>query len=237
MAALMPAGISGWVLIAGNLLPVAGVLLFGWRAADVVLLYWVENLVVGLLNLPRILIAMPDSDATSDSTVAERLRANAQTALFFTLHYSLFCAVHGMALIELFGPELLGSDAVDRDGNRSGPLEDTGMVLIAMMQRVAQDQLVLSGAAALLASHLASFFINYLRQGEYRRVDAGTMMERPYRRIAVVQVFAICGGVLLQHTGDPAAAVALFVAVKTLIDLHMHGREREVLGRRGDWGA
>jgi len=235
MAALMPSGISGWVLIAGNLLPLAGVLLFGWRAADVVLLYWVENLVVGLLNIPRILIARAESDAPAGNTLAERLRANAQTALFFTLHYGLFCAVHGMALIELFGPELLGGDTLGPDGKRGGALEDSGAALLAMMQRVAQDLLVLAGAAALFGSHLVSFFVNYLWQGEYRRVDAGTMMERPYRRIVVVQVFAIGCGALLEYTNSPVAAVAAFVVVKSLIDLHMHGREREALGHRRAW--
>ena len=88
----------------------------------------------------------------------------------------------------------------------------------------------LAGIVALLGSHLYSLFVNFLASGEYRRVDAGTMVERPYRRIAVIQVFAIACGALLQYFDSPVLAVAVFVVVKIVIDWHLHDRERVVLG-------
>ena len=221
-------GASGLALIAVNLVPLAGVLFAGWRAADVVLMYWVENLIVGLLNIPRILLAQAEPGDAPGRALPDRLRANAPAALFFVLHYGLFCAVHWMALIELFGADTLAAPGVD---------DDSIAVLLAIWHRLTGESLSIVSAAALLGSHLFSFFFNFLGQGEYRCVVAGTMVERPYKRIAVVQVFAIVCGALLQHVDSPLAAVAVFVLVKTVIDLHLHGRERVVLGEGGDRGG
>ena len=193
----------------------------GWRAADVVAMYWIENVLVGLLNVPRILLAQDESGSDRQRPVQERLLANAQPALFFVLHYGLFCAVHGIVLIELFGLQAIAGVA---------EAADELAALQAMVQRWRGDPLALAGIVALLGSHLYSLIVNFLASGEYRRVDAGTMVERPYRRIAVIQVFAIACGALLQYFDSPVLAVAVFVVVKIVIDWHLHDRERVVLG-------
>ena len=48
---------SAILLVAANLIPLAGVLLFGWSLWTILVLYWVENGIVGLWNVPRILLA------------------------------------------------------------------------------------------------------------------------------------------------------------------------------------
>jgi hypothetical protein len=48
---------SAIVLIAANAIPIAGVLFFGWSLHTILVLYWLENGIVGLWNLPRILLA------------------------------------------------------------------------------------------------------------------------------------------------------------------------------------
>lgn len=40
-------------LIAANLLPVAGVLLFEWDVSTILLLYWLETVVIGAVNIPK----------------------------------------------------------------------------------------------------------------------------------------------------------------------------------------
>jgi len=48
------------VLIAANLVPLAGVLFFGWSVFATLLLFWVENVIVGVFNILRMLTAAPD---------------------------------------------------------------------------------------------------------------------------------------------------------------------------------
>ena len=83
---------SAIVLVLANLVPLFGVLLFDWQVFDIVLLYWVENVVIGLVNVVRMLICGP-------------VRRYPLVA-FFILHYGIFCFAHLQALTTLFdGPD------------------------------------------------------------------------------------------------------------------------------------
>ncbi|HJP88371.1 MAG TPA: DUF6498-containing protein, partial [Candidatus Limnocylindrales bacterium] len=48
---------SALVLVAANLIPLVGVLFFGWSLWTILVLYWVENGIVGFWNVPKILLA------------------------------------------------------------------------------------------------------------------------------------------------------------------------------------
>lgn len=45
------------VLILANLIPLVGVYLFGWSLLTILVLYWIENGIVGFWNVPRIILA------------------------------------------------------------------------------------------------------------------------------------------------------------------------------------
>jgi hypothetical protein len=78
---------SAIVLVAANAIPLVGVLFFGWSLLTILVLFWIENGIVGLWNIPRILLArgsiipsLPDipadaaMDATGDAQAAAALR-------------------------------------------------------------------------------------------------------------------------------------------------------------------
>ncbi|MCB1844147.1 MAG: hypothetical protein KDI09_14385, partial [Halioglobus sp.] len=75
------------VLVLVNLLPVLGVLLFGWDVGALVILYWSENLVLGFYTLVKMLLVAPLKGLGS--------------GLFFSIHYGGFCAVHGLFIVVL----------------------------------------------------------------------------------------------------------------------------------------
>ena len=86
---------SSLLLVAVNLLPLAGVLFFGWSVYEVVLLFWAENLVVGLYAIARMVTL---------------LRRNGDKRMlllipFFCFHFGMFTIVHGMFVISMFRPE------------------------------------------------------------------------------------------------------------------------------------
>lgn len=81
---------SAILLVAANLIPLVGVLFFGWSLWTILVLYWVENGIVGFWNVPKILLAqgavlptvvppIPDDAALAASgwnpTRAAKLRA------------------------------------------------------------------------------------------------------------------------------------------------------------------
>ena len=79
------------VLIAGNLIPLIGAYIFGWSPASIMALYWMETVIIGLLNIVKIL------------STQEGMGGKGFLAVFFTLHFGGFCAGHAAFLGSLFG--------------------------------------------------------------------------------------------------------------------------------------
>ena len=88
-----PVLLSATALVAANLVALAGVLAGGWRVFDVLMLFWAENVVIGLLNLARM-----------GMVSLRRETGGPAMAAFFCVHYGLFTLVHGVFLVTLFGP-------------------------------------------------------------------------------------------------------------------------------------
>ncbi|MGP9820840.1 DUF6498-containing protein [Salinarimonas sp. NSM] len=88
-----PLLISSAALVLANLIPLAGVLAGGWRVFDVLMLFWAENVVIGLLNIARMALVSLRGE-----------RGGLALAGFFALHYGIFTVVHGIFLVTLFGP-------------------------------------------------------------------------------------------------------------------------------------
>ena len=80
-------------LVVANLVPLVGVLVFGWSLFGVMWLYWAENGVVGAFALLRIL------------TAGEGHARKLFMAPFFVVHFGLFWTVHGAFVVSLFGDE------------------------------------------------------------------------------------------------------------------------------------
>ena len=80
-------------LVAANLLPLVGVLLFGWDVASLLFLYWLESGVVGFFNVLRM------AQAKGPASLAKVVLIP-----FFLLHFGLFMGGHLALLLGLFGP-------------------------------------------------------------------------------------------------------------------------------------
>ncbi len=126
-------------LLAANILPILLALLFGWDVGDVVTFYWLENIIVGLWVIPRLITAQGElsldpnelskqlskiSGATVTSESASKAshtkgkatieRAKLFLIPFFCFHYFFFCFVHGVFV------SVFASGAIT--GNTSAPL-------------------------------------------------------------------------------------------------------------------
>lgn len=222
----MPLRSSAVVLILANLVPLAGVLLFDWRVLDILLLYWAESVVIGIINVLRMSVSrsdkllrgMPGHESRKDAL--KKVPAAARSALklfvipFFIVHYGAFCYGHIMAVVALFD-----------EGKLPGGLTDAIELLKIPEYWIA--------IASIFASHLYSFFANFIGSGEYKAVGAMALMHRPYGRIVVMHVAIIAGGALIAWLGTPLPMLIVLIALKTVIDLRLHERERAKLAGAG----
>ena len=195
---------SALVLAAANLVPLVGVAAFHWTVFSILLLYWCENVVVGAFNVLRMLVASP-KDIAADATKVFLIP-------FFMFHYGMFTMVHGIFVLELFGP----------GGNvRPSPAHFVAAVSAAG---------VWYGVLAIVASHGFSFLHNYIAGGEFRRAALPQLMIQPYARVVVLHVTILIGGFAAKAIGAPVAALVLLIVLKTAIDLRAHLAERNKLG-------
>ncbi len=103
MLAMMRAGDTGIALpalVAVNLLPLAGVLFFNWSVYEVLLLYWSENIIIGVFNLARFWTLL-------------RRRGDYSVLFlgpFFCIHYGGFASGHLVFLRSLFGADTVGAE-------------------------------------------------------------------------------------------------------------------------------
>lgn len=200
------------VLVAANLLPVVGVAFWGWQVQDIVFLYWIENLIIGAFNVPRMAMAAGIRDKSGQLvTGLPAMVMKGFTVPFFVVHYGGFCFGHGVFLAALFPP----------GGAKMGELD-----LDAALLGVLGTPTLLAGALVLLASHGYSFFHNYIGGRQYLSAELDKQMFQPYKRIVVVHLFILAGGFLMTMFTLPVLAVVLFIALKTAIDGWSHQREQ-----------
>ncbi|MDP8905352.1 MAG: DUF6498-containing protein [Chloroflexota bacterium] len=190
------------VLLLANAIPLGGVLFLGWDAAAILMLFWLENGIVGLLNVPKIVLT---ALGASDSAARGR---SIYAAILFPIHYGFFWYVHGVFVLLLIG------------AGGYAPFD-----LGAMLRAATADSTVLLAAAALLTSHAVSFVVNYVGQAEYRRTTAERQAGEPYPRMIVLHMTVILGGLLALRLDEPIGLLVGLVVIKTIVDLLLHLRQ------------
>jgi len=196
--ALLTAAVIAW-----------GVLVLGWSPFVVMLLFWFENVVIGVFNVAKML-------ATGLRLGPAGLLGGVALSAFFAVHYGLFTAVHGMFVVLLFGGAEVGRGAMD--GGLAGPL--AAMVDTLFAQR--------DGWLAVLAIVLVhlSGFVQWLARTREAPPPLKELMGAPYGRIVILHVTLIASGFLVQALQAPVAGALLLVGLKLAYDLVTLGRDR-----------
>lgn len=201
-------------LVAANLLPLFGVLFFGWKTYDVVLVYWLENVAIGVLNLPRMALAWASPEGAVKKVLTKLVYLP-----FFCFHYGLFCTGHGAMVVQLLAP---GGDLEGGVGRR---VTSPSQLAAIVQDDFSQWQWLC--LAAFATSHLVSFFVNYLGHQEWRRWKTEEVMFLPYGRVILLHIAILIGGVISLKLGSPIYVLVLLVAGKTLLDLAAHQAEHQ----------
>lgn len=202
-------------LLLANLVPLFGVLYLQWDVGAIVVLYWAENLVVGLYNVLKMLVTGGTSALG--------------TLLFFCVHYGGFCAIHGIFVLELtkFAGEI---STILPTASWPGPLVVVQKILYFVQQILDAAPPEFSWACiALLLSHGASFLLLFIGQQEYRHTSINALMVAPYKRIAVLHVAVIIGGFVIIELGQPLGLLLALVALKIGMDIVLHNRSHRAL--------
>jgi hypothetical protein len=188
-----------------NLVPIAGVVFWNWSAFALIFLYWLENVVVGLRTAAGIVGAA----ALNRRSVA----ASAGVAAFFCVHYGMFCFVHGIFVVSLFG----GSSASF----------DLPQVVAALFS----EQTGLAAGFAAIVIWQSVQLLLFLAGGDAREKTPFELMAAPYPRMVILHMTIIFSGMLVLMMNEPMAGLVLLTLIKMGFDV------AEALGvaRTGVW--
>jgi hypothetical protein len=184
-----------WAGLAIDLLPIWAVIAWGWKASPLVVLYWLENGIIGLWALARML-------AFGLVQGVGALLASLFMSTFFIFHFGMFWFVHG-----IFVQLLTGTGGEENSGQSS--IEDGPFALaIAALQ----NWNGMTFLALMLFSWGGVLFVgDYLLRGEVNRTDLGQEMAAPYGRVIVLHIGLFAGFFALQAIGEPAVGVLLLI--------------------------
>lgn len=222
-------------MVAANLLPLFGVVFLGWSTFNVVFLYWMENVVIGIINVLKMITCQPSLDAIKEkyadrfAGITEEQQAQLEQMAddgslvslgtkiflipFFAFHYGFFCFGH-LIFITL----MLGGGGIMGGGNPFDRIDNINVTFGLALSVV-----------ALFVSHLVSYFTNFLGKEEYRNTAAPILMFLPYARIVVLHVAIVLSGFFTLMLGQPIWLLVLLVIGKIILDLTMHKREHKKL--------
>lgn len=167
-------------------------------------LFWSENVIVGALNVLKMLLVNP---ASPTSWAGKLILIS-----FFCVHYGMFTFGHGVIVIALFG---------------GGFQHGTGFPTPETFWQIAQENYLGWAILGLAVSRAISFGTNYLGNGEYKRASMDQLMEQPYGRIVVMHIAILGGGFLVTALHSPESGLLLLVALKIAFDLRGHLAERK----------
>ncbi|BDS05560.1 hypothetical protein NT6N_06000 [Oceaniferula spumae] len=215
MMGMLPEKRSSLVLIfVSNLIPLFGVLWWEWDLANVVLLYWTENLVIGFWTLVKMITAGGGAGGGTLDAQGSPLNVQSNNGCgdafgkvflcgFFTVHYGMFCMGHAAFILMILGA-----------GNGTGffpfkTMMDHGLITSG----------VLTGTAVMLVTHGIDFVKNYLMSENRKTATAHAMMFTPYGHIVVVHIAILAGAAISMAQDSPFILLFLIVVGKMILEI------------------
>jgi hypothetical protein len=183
--------------------PRIGVLFLHWQVFPLVLLYWLENIVVGGFNVLRLLVADPNS--------AWRWVGKLIVISIFCIHFGIFTMIHGVFVFAFFGGPRFHNAIPPHPAVVIQAIRETG-VWFALF--------------AVVISHGVTFAWNFLLGGEYKNVPLRDLVRQSYARVLVLHLVVFATAWALYHARTPVWGLAALVLLKTIADLRAHTADR-----------
>lgn len=199
------------LLLAVNVVPLIGVIWLGWDVRGLMLLYWSENLIIGVMTIVKMLAAAPIAGLFSSA--------------FFAVHYGGFCAIHGLFILAMTGGDF---ESVMNGGESSWPFFLIFFEILFVVVKAVIDvapPIWFLAFGALLISHATSLILNFFVRGERNEASGANLMGSPYVRVIILHITILAGGFAVLAFGSPTAMLVLLVILKTAVDLVFHLRE------------
>lgn len=198
--------ISDFFLILVNLVPLYGVWFEGWNATEVFLVYCLETVIIGVINVLKmacVTIFVRPKDVWENGG-ATSMQSGWLFIFFFIAHYGFFVLVQTQIF---FGVSGIGDDAsfFGKYARVPALLGDNGKLMLLIFITYYTLQTIFA------------FFLS----GNYKTISIGRLLFEPYMRIFVQQFVVILGSIFLSF-GAGKVFILIFILVKIFFELFVN---------------
>ena len=187
-------------------MPIYGVLFMGWQVFPILLLFWIENLIIGVSNVFKMILASPGNFGQWFAKIV--------MIPFFCVHYGMFTLVHGIFILVFFG-----------GFSKTGTPFPSGNDIGGLVANLQLGWAVLG----LIISHTISFITNYIGNGEYKTITLSELMAQPYGRVVILHLTILLGGFMVMALGSPMIGLILLITLKTFVDIKAHLKQHRFI--------
>jgi hypothetical protein len=222
---------TGAALFAANLVPVLGVAALGWSLGEMLLVYFCEAVILAALVPIKIVVAAAHGPRSLWRDTWVTAATGAWIFLGYWVLYMYAIMVMGIANMleyQRFKP-------ADDDPTAHVKIVLAGAPDAALTLAVVFASPIFHAIVAFLIAELYGFFVHFIGEREHRH-GAGRHVRQVGRRLAVLHVALVYGGILLAlpllaFTPVAAAPVmtAAFVITKTWLEIRGHERDHAAL--------
>lgn len=210
--------LSMLLLVAANSVPVIGVVFFKWNPFIILVIYWGESAIIGFFNVLKMFIGGIIQDHGFSPSGAAKA---AFFCIFFMFHYGGFMAGHGVFIVVMLALATSGFDNPDFN-----PVSILYTFLPASWTMNEFFRSELFAVIVLFFNHLFSFYMNFIRTGEYNVTQPEDYMMQPYKRIIVMHITILLGFFTVFFSGlHGAGVIIVWVAMKVIADLKINMSE------------
>jgi hypothetical protein len=198
--------VSDLLLIVVNLIPLYCVWFEGWNASEVFLVYCLETVIIGLVNVFKMacVTLFVKKTAVWQNGGSSTMMSGWFFILFFIMHYGFFVFVQTQIFFNVSGLIPNGS--------------------FFMNYKKIPELLGYNGKIMLLifsAYYTLQTFFDFFMTGTYKTISMGRLMFEPYIRIFVQQFVVILGSIFLSF-GAGKIFILIFVITKIFFELFIN---------------
>ena len=197
---------SDYLLIIVNLIPLYGVWFEGWNASQVFLVYCLETVIIGIVNVLKmacVTIFVRKKDTWQNGGISTML-SGWFFIFFFIFHYGFFVFVQTQIFFSVSGL-VPGGFFLTSYAKIPALLDDNGRLMLLIF------------VAYYTLQNIFDFFLS----GSYKTISLGRLMFEPYIRIFVQQFVVILGSMFLSF-GAGKIFILIFIIVKIFFELSVN---------------
>lgn len=197
---------ADYFLIFVNLIPLYGVWFEGWSASQVFLVYCLETVIIGLVNVIKmacVTIFVRSKDVWENNG-SSSMQSGWFFIFFFILHYGFFVFIQTQIFFAVSGLLPAGSLLI-KYSKIPALLGTNGKLLLAIF----------------IAYYTLQNAFGFFGKGIYKTISMGRLMFEPYMRIFVQQFVVILGSMFLTF-GAGKIFILIMVTVKIFFEVYVN---------------